>query len=148
MVFSLAMTLPSYGRRCEKQSDGFCASTFNFGRGGGTRTRNRWFWKPVLCQLSYTPSPAPMRVASPTFARKSGLRKKGGLDAKRLFDHLRHHSRPDGPPALANGESKVLSSIAMGFCNSISNFRHCRRACTFPLPPKGLQLPVTSVVRK
>ncbi len=25
------------------------------GRGGGSRTPSRWFWKPVLCQLSYTP---------------------------------------------------------------------------------------------
>ena len=24
-------------------------------RGGGNRTHNRWFWKPVLCRLSYTP---------------------------------------------------------------------------------------------
>lgn len=26
------------------------------GRGGGSRTRNPWFWKPVLCQLSYAPA--------------------------------------------------------------------------------------------
>ena len=25
------------------------------GRRGGTRTRNPRFWRPVLCQLSYTP---------------------------------------------------------------------------------------------
>src|SRR5262249_24001515 len=25
-------------------------------RGGATRTLNRWFWRPVLYQLSYTPS--------------------------------------------------------------------------------------------
>src|SRR3954469_14033801 len=25
------------------------------GRGDRTRTYNRWFWRPVLCQLSYTP---------------------------------------------------------------------------------------------
>ena len=24
-------------------------------RGGATRTLNRWFWRPVLYQLSYTP---------------------------------------------------------------------------------------------
>src|SRR5215213_5897429 len=27
-----------------------------FGRGDRTRTYNRWFWRPVLCQLSYTPA--------------------------------------------------------------------------------------------
>src|SRR5262249_22076258 len=26
-------------------------------RGGATRTLNRWFWRPVLYQLSYTPIP-------------------------------------------------------------------------------------------
>src|SRR3954463_16287111 len=26
------------------------------GRGDRTRTYNRWFWRPVLCQLSYTPA--------------------------------------------------------------------------------------------
>src|SRR6478609_438453 len=26
------------------------------GRGDRTRTYNRWFWRPVLCQLSYTPT--------------------------------------------------------------------------------------------
>ena len=25
------------------------------GRGGGNRTRNLWFWRPALCQLSYAP---------------------------------------------------------------------------------------------
>ena len=25
------------------------------GRGGKTRTRDTWFWRPVLYQLSYTP---------------------------------------------------------------------------------------------
>ena len=33
------------------------------GLGGGrrdrTRTYNRWFWRPVLCQLSYTPAVRP-----------------------------------------------------------------------------------------
>src|SRR5215218_4753866 len=28
------------------------------GRGDRTRTYNRWFWRPVLCQLSYTPAAA------------------------------------------------------------------------------------------
>src|SRR5215211_9435642 len=28
------------------------------GRGDRTRTYNRWFWRPVLCQLSYTPAVA------------------------------------------------------------------------------------------
>ncbi len=37
-------------------------SLYLMSRGGGTRTRNRWFWKPVLYQLSYTPESYPPTV--------------------------------------------------------------------------------------
>ena len=32
------------------------AKTSAFGRGGRTRTHDPWFWRPVLYQLSYTPT--------------------------------------------------------------------------------------------
>src|SRR4051794_26567929 len=32
------------------------SATAMSGRGDRTRTYNRWFWRPVLCQLSYTPA--------------------------------------------------------------------------------------------
>src|SRR6267378_1012334 len=32
-------------------------SDFGFGRAGGTRTPNRRFWRPLLYQLSYRPTP-------------------------------------------------------------------------------------------
>src|SRR5690349_8087103 len=38
---------------CGPAAGGFGGSS---GRGDRTRTYNRWFWRPVLCQLSYTPA--------------------------------------------------------------------------------------------
>ena len=40
--------------------------SFGVGRGGETRIHNRWFWRPVLYQLSYTPR-ADLRACSPLF---------------------------------------------------------------------------------
>src|SRR6266498_1217832 len=41
-----------------------CGLTDEAGRGDRTRTCNRWFWRPVLYQLSYTPTDP--RSSSPT----------------------------------------------------------------------------------
>src|SRR5688572_20554031 len=40
-------------------------TAFGGGRGDRTRTCNRWFWRPVLYQLSYTP---PARAQPPTWS--------------------------------------------------------------------------------
>src|SRR5215218_9787768 len=43
------------------------------GRGDRTRTYNRWFWRPVLCQLSYTPADRPLlRLAMKRMAALPG----------------------------------------------------------------------------
>ena len=34
----------------------FQEESWVFGRGGKTRTRDTWFWRPVLYQLSYAPN--------------------------------------------------------------------------------------------
>ena len=44
------------------------------GRGGKSRTRNRWFWKPVLYQLSYTPVSAPSHWASTKITKSAAGR--------------------------------------------------------------------------
>ena len=38
--------------------------TVRRGRGDRTRTCNRWFWRPVLYQLSYTPTTVPRYFVS------------------------------------------------------------------------------------
>src|SRR5215210_4488589 len=47
------------------------------GRGDRTRTYNRWFWRPVLCQLSYTPAVS--------LSMLLGLPMKGVLSAARAI---------------------------------------------------------------
>ena len=42
-----------HDRQYNGQVFGFCSGFVS--RSGGTRTPNRWFWKPLLCQLSYAP---------------------------------------------------------------------------------------------
>ena len=39
-----------------RDSDAPCARHSRVSRSGGTRTPDRWFWKPLLYQLSYAPS--------------------------------------------------------------------------------------------
>src|SRR4051812_22594673 len=46
--------IPSPGSAPNILSRG-CQSLPSQSRGGATRTLNRWFWRPVLYQLSYTP---------------------------------------------------------------------------------------------
>ena len=43
------------------------------GRGDRTRTCNRWFWRPVLYQLSYTPTDALLPTSSPGAACAAGI---------------------------------------------------------------------------
>src|SRR5437667_11953053 len=55
----------------------------NHNRGGATRTLNLRFWRPLLCQLSYTPS-----IGQQTFSRSpraSATRARPRQAAKRLL---------------------------------------------------------------
>src|SRR5262249_55921050 len=60
------------------------------GRGGGPRTPNLRFWRPTLCQLSYTP--VPCRPISVLW----------------LLQDLGHDAGADGLAALADGEAQAL----------------------------------------
>src|SRR5690606_12976427 len=53
------------------------------GRGGGTRTHNPRFWRPVLCQLSYAPN---------VFCLTRYLLQ---VQSGGLFQNLGHHARAD-----------------------------------------------------
>ena len=46
----------SRSRSCVSRKHTFPIHRSNESRGGASRTLNRWFWRPVLCQLSYTPN--------------------------------------------------------------------------------------------
>ena len=63
------------------------------GRGGGNRTRNPRFWRPVLCQLSYTPM---LR-----------LRRRTTL-ATKLLENFRYHARTDRTATFADGETDTI----------------------------------------
>ena len=54
------------------------------GRGDRTRTYNRRFWRPVLCQLSYAPMVASARFPGPPAA---------GVDALAGWSRLRYEAR-------------------------------------------------------
>src|SRR5438874_6655320 len=49
---------PGRARRPCRAASGGAKKHRKSSRGGATRTLNRWFWRPVLYQLSYTPSQA------------------------------------------------------------------------------------------
>ena len=63
--FSSDQTSSKY-RRSRFTSSFFSHGSLRWcGRGDRTRTYNRWFWRPVLCQLSYTPAARPAVPTSP-----------------------------------------------------------------------------------
>src|ERR1700758_5283930 len=65
------------------------------GRSGGARTPNPRFWRPVLYQLSYTPSVDP--ESSP-----------GMTAASRSFDDLGDDAGADGAAAFADRKAQAL----------------------------------------
>src|SRR3954466_10312188 len=73
------------------------------GRGGGNRTPNQRFWRPLLYQLSYTPVFISFRRHS-----RDPQRSPGSVGRKRLkdalFDDLGHATGTDGAAAFADGE--------------------------------------------
>src|SRR4030066_861289 len=77
----------------------------NSGRPGGTRTPNLRFWRPLLCQLSYWPINSVTREKySNTFSSTPFLFPL----CPALLQNLRHHPRPHGASAFANGEAQAV----------------------------------------
>ena len=64
-----------------------CPFGFQTGRGGGARTHDPRFWRPMLYQLSYTPKSVPRWVSQPLAKIKSEMRPRCG------------RFRPRPPPA-------------------------------------------------
>src|SRR5262249_36288117 len=105
------------------QRTGYCEAV---SRSGGTRTPNRRFWKPLLCQLSYAP-PEQWSVDSgqwsarnttyPSSDRKSPVPRRRGpvftvhcplTTIRSSSGDLRHDPGADGPAAFADGEPQAL----------------------------------------
>jgi hypothetical protein len=120
-------------------------------RGGRNRTRNPRFWKPVLCQLSYTPNRKLPRkkIFAATFNSQS-------LWWSRQYQIPSHQGVNYSMILVTTPEPTVLppsriakrtpSSIATVFCNStsiltLSPGMHISAPIKFAVP-------VTSVVRK
>jgi hypothetical protein len=111
------------------------------GRAGGTRTPNRRFWRPLLYQLSYRPSPS----SSPSFhIGQERLR----VPAVKINQATMSDTRPAPmvrpPSRMAN---RCPFSIATGAINSIST-ETLSPGITISTPWANTTMPVTSVVRK
>ena len=95
--------------RCSSRSASLRSSrfisrrSFRSSRGGGTRTPSRWFWRPVLCQLSYAPGCGGARDAREPPGRTGGI----VLEAGRRRQAGSFPAGDDSPsrlnPAPANG---------------------------------------------
>ena len=96
----------------------FCPdqATYRYpGRSGGTRTPNPRFWRPVLCQLSYTPRIYPFtrrwrrrrrhrRCARPRGSRNASPRpSQSARSAPRPSRYCRPASPSRSPPAVRPG---------------------------------------------
>ena len=94
------------------------------GRSGGTRTPNPRFWRPVLCQLSYTPksSSQPYSIIAETTPAPT-VRPPSRM-AKRSFSSM----------AIGTISSTSISTLSPGI--------------TISVPDGNWHTPVTSVVRK
>lgn len=111
-------------------------------RGGGTRTHNPWFWRPVLCQLSYAPG-----------LNNEALMSGGEIATAISCLSFRFYSTifvttPE-PTVLPPSRiaKRTPSSIAIGFCSSTEIFALSPGMHISASPTKFAE-PVTSVVRK
>ena len=125
-------------------SDSTNCKLFN-GRGGGIRTHNPRFWRPVLCQLSYTPVE---QGASERGAwSQNSILARSSLLAPRFYS-LIFVTTPEPtvlpPSRIAN---RTPSSMAIGFDSSTA-IRALSPGMHISAPPSKLAEPVTSVVRK
>ena len=74
--------------RCSSRSASLRSSrfisrrSFRSSRGGGTRTPSRWFWRPVLCQLSYAPGCGGAHDAREPPGRTGGIVTGPGVGGK------------------------------------------------------------------
>src|SRR6516165_9125213 len=105
-----------------------CHRGTRIGRSGGARTPNPRFWRPVLYQLSYTPSRSSSPVAYPYLM----------ILATTPAPTVR-------PPSRIAKRSP--SSIAIGAISSIS-IEMLSPGITISVPSGKCTVPVTSVVRK
>src|SRR5690606_17142564 len=71
-----------------------------YGRGRGNRTPNLRFWRPTLCQLSYTPA---AETAKRTLAGAPIWQ-----SARRLLDDLGDDAGADGTAAFADREAQAF----------------------------------------
>src|SRR6478735_12241535 len=73
-----------------------------FGRGRGNRTPNLRFWRPTLCQLSYTPKP----FGADGFADPENYRLP--RDLWLLLDNLSNDACADGTAAFTDSEAQTF----------------------------------------
>src|SRR5262245_15039445 len=106
-------------------------------RRGGTRTPNPRFWRPVLCQLSYAPSPPVPRgwgLGCPSIALHGG-RKTPRMRA--AFPHVTYVSRLQTSPMLrrttARPPDQARASDEHEWC--IPRIRGVRAPPAWVLPP-------------
>jgi hypothetical protein len=118
------------------------------GRGGGTRTPNQRFWRPLLYQLSYTPVVMILFLLDDTAEAPKGA--LGSVGRKRLTDAYSMIS-VIRPAPMVRPPSRMANfwvfSMAIGTMRSMSTAM-LSPGMIISTPFGRLTIPVTSVVRK
>ena len=90
-------------------------TTFTNCRGGGNRTRNPRFWRPVLCQLSYTPkanAECEIQITKQRYDSYFAIRFSFDIRHSTFvtfyFSNLRHNAGADRAATFTDGKTHVV----------------------------------------
>ena len=123
---------------CEPVRNATVSHTNSNGRGGGIRTHNPRFWRPVLCQLSYAPGASRERRSSEHGVRILIRRSAFAHSLLRSIYSTIFVTTPE-PTVLPPSRmaKRTPSSMAIGFDQLDARSGRCRPACTFRRRPAG-----------
>ncbi len=126
----------------------------NGGRGGETRTHDLRFWRPLLYQLSYTPTIPVVLSASALVLRYQSLagfarNRTRRCRRVRIFCYSKISATTPAPTVRPPSRmaKRSFSSIAIGTISS-TDISTLSPGITISVPSGSVTTPVTSVVRK